>query len=261
MIGGMAYSVRHWPEVALGQPFTPYPRASEPDRPNCTNPSLMRELSCETISLCVKIVGFGKIFVKPGRAGYRMTCTFFGNPRMSNCRHIVLLASYNEWMNARLYEGAGKLPAQELSADRKAFFGSLIGTLNHIAVADTIWLKRFSTHPSNHAALDPVRKLRAPLALNEVLFTDLQQLFSYRKMLDEVIKQWATALTEEDLAHVLRYSNMKGIPAKKSFFSLAMNFFNHQTHHRGQATTLLFQAGVDVGVTDLLALIPDEVNA
>lgn len=121
---------------------------------------------------------------------------------MSNCSHVVLLASYNEWMNTKLYEAAGKLPAQELSADRKAFFGSLIGTLNHIAVGDTIWLKRFATHPSNHSALDSVRKLRAPLALNEVLFTDLQQLFSYRKMLDEIIKQWATALTDEDLAHV-----------------------------------------------------------
>ncbi|MCK5866694.1 MAG: damage-inducible protein DinB, partial [Marinobacter adhaerens] len=32
----------------------------------------------------------------------------------------------------------------------------------------------------------------------------------------------------------------------------------HQTHHRGQVSTLLSQAGVDIGVTDLLALIPDE---
>jgi uncharacterized damage-inducible protein DinB len=27
--------------------------------------------------------------------------------------------------------------------------------------------------------------------------------------------------------------------------------FNHQTHHRGQVTTLLKQAGIDPGVTDL----------
>lgn len=33
--------------------------------------------------------------------------------------------------------------------------------------------------------------------------------------------------------------------------------FNHQTHHRGQATTLFSQFGIDVGVTDLSALIPD----
>jgi uncharacterized damage-inducible protein DinB len=39
-----------------------------------------------------------------------------------------------------------------------------------------------------------------------------------------------------------------------------MHFFNHQTHHRGQVTTLLSQEGVDVGVTDLLALIPNELQ-
>jgi uncharacterized damage-inducible protein DinB len=37
-----------------------------------------------------------------------------------------------------------------------------------------------------------------------------------------------------------------------------MNLFNHQTHHRGQATTLLSQANVDVGITDLLAIVPNE---
>ncbi|MCB1570476.1 MAG: damage-inducible protein DinB, partial [Xanthomonadales bacterium] len=33
---------------------------------------------------------------------------------------------------------------------------------------------------------------------------------------------------------------------------------NHQTHHRGQVTTLLSQAGIDVGVTDLVAMAREE---
>ena len=56
----------------------------------------------------------------------------------------------------------------------------------------------------------------------------------------------------------MEYRNMKGMPMRKLFGSLVLNLFNHQTHHRGQATTLLSQAGLDVGVTDLLALIPEE---
>lgn len=40
---------------------------------------------------------------------------------------------------------------------------------------------------------------------------------------------------------------MKGVVSDKDFYSLVMHFFNHQTHHRGQVTTLLSQAGVDVG--------------
>ena len=177
---------------------------------------------------------------------------------MLNCRHAVLLASYNAWMNAKLYEAAAALSPDEIAADRKAFFGSLLGTLNHIVVGDTIWLKRFATHPGNHAALEPIRRSPAPHALDQILFDNLPALWEHRQQLDGTINTWAASLTEADLECPLSYKNTKGIAANKRFSSLVLHFFNHQTHHRGQATTLLYQAGIDVGVTDLLMLIPDE---
>ena len=180
---------------------------------------------------------------------------------MSLRNHVVLMASYNEWMNAKLYETAGKLPAEELAADRKAFFGSILGTLNHIVVGDTVWLKRFATHPANYPALEPLRVSELPKSLDQILFTDFAALSARRKQLDKIIIDWAASVTDADLDHTLHYSNMKGVPGRRNFGSLAMHFFNHQTHHRGQATTLLFQAGLDVGVTDLMALIPEVVEA
>ncbi|EJM75032.1 hypothetical protein PMI29_00477, partial [Pseudomonas sp. GM49] len=47
---------------------------------------------------------------------------------MSRTDHICLMATYNEWMNAKIYEAAKRLPDEELSVNRKAFFGSIIGT-------------------------------------------------------------------------------------------------------------------------------------
>lgn len=177
---------------------------------------------------------------------------------MSASGHIVLMASYNEWMNTKLYEAAGKLSADELVADRKAFFGSILGTLNHLVVADRIWLKRFATHPAAPSLLDPIRELPMPSALDQILFADLAPLAEHRRWLDALIRQWAGALSDEDLEQVLGYRNTKGAPMRKRFSGLVLHFFNHQTHHRGQATTLLHQAGQDVGPTDLLMLIPDE---
>ncbi len=177
---------------------------------------------------------------------------------MSSPANAVLMAAYNEWMNAKLYEAAGRLPVAALLENRGAFFGSIIGTLNHLVVGDTIWLKRFAAHPSRPAALEPVRGLAHPAALNEVLFTDLGELKARRVVLDQAINGWAAGLTQADLDHVLHYSNTKGVKSQKRMANLVMHFFNHQTHHRGQATTLLFQAGQDVGVTDLLALIRNE---
>lgn len=177
---------------------------------------------------------------------------------MSELGHFALLAKYNTWMNAKMYEAAATLPSEALNADRGAFFGSLIGTLNHIVAGDTIWLQRFATHPAPFAALDPIRALARPAALDALFSTDLARLREHRNMLDSVIEQWVASLTETDLRHVLHYQNSKGVVSDKRLSFLLLHFFNHQTHHRGQASTLLSQAGVDIGVTDLLALIPNE---
>lgn len=174
--------------------------------------------------------------------------------------HFQLLAAYNQWMNAKVYEAAGRLSASELTKDRGAFFGSILGTLNHIVVADTVWLKRFVTHPSCLDSFQAVVDLENPKSLDQIVFDDLDGLKEHRIWLDRQIIEWTSLLSEEDLEFVLTYHNMKGIPASKRYSILVPHFFNHQTHHRGQVSTLLSQMGVDVGVTDLLERIPDETQ-
>ncbi|WLI87461.1 DinB family protein [Massilia sp. R2A-15] len=176
---------------------------------------------------------------------------------MSRIDHIRLMAAYNATMNERVFAAAAKLPADALAADRKAFFGSILGTLNHIANGDVIWLKRFALHPAGYSQLDPVRALPDPASLGAMIFADLDSLWTRRRLLDETILAWSAAMAEDELDHTLHYGNSRGV-CKKNYFSLVMHFFNHQTHHRGQASTLLSQEGVDIGVTDLLFLIPDD---
>ncbi|ANG64196.1 diguanylate cyclase [Marinobacterium aestuarii] len=175
-------------------------------------------------------------------------------------QQLELLASYNAWMNLKTYEAAARLDSRELARDSGAFFGSVLGTLNHIVVGDTIWLQRFATHPACGLSLRQVADLPPPVSLDQLQFKDLPALTKHRVWLDEQISQWIAGLTENDLEHVLHYRNTKGIAANKRYASLILHFFNHQTHHRGQVSTLLHQAGEDIGVTDLLALIPDEVG-
>ncbi len=171
--------------------------------------------------------------------------------------HIRLMAHYNEWMNRRLYGRAATLSEEELHADRGAFFRSIIGTLNHIAVGDILWLKRFASHPAEHPALDVILDLPMPKGLDESQANTLAELEVLRSRLDRTIGLWSRELQERDLDHALTFTNSKGIRSRRNFGSLVMHFFNHQTHHRGQVSTLLSQCGIDVGVTDLLALIPE----
>lgn len=176
---------------------------------------------------------------------------------MQRSEHVQQMATYNAWMNERLYEAARSLPDAELAAQRGAFFGSILGTLNHLVVADRIWLGRYARHPACAEVLEPIERITPATRLDQPMADDIRALGRLRVELDELITRLAQHLTEADLDSTLAYHNTQGIAAQKNLFALLMHLFNHQTHHRGQATTLLRQAGVDVGVTDLLALIAD----
>lgn len=172
--------------------------------------------------------------------------------------NFELMADYNQWMNQNIYHAATKLNEQELHLNRGAFFGSILGTLNHIVVGDTFWLKRFAEHPAHFVSLEPIRKLNQPKGLDTVVYDDLAQLTQHRTMMDNAITAFTQELTDEILESTLSYNNSKGLAFNKKLGELIQHFFNHQTHHRGQVSTLFSQAGIDIGVTDLLMRIPDQ---
>lgn len=180
---------------------------------------------------------------------------------MSLCAQFVLMAEYNQWMNARVYAAAGRLSREEFARNRGAFFGSILGTLNHLVVADLTWLRRFAAHPARPPVLDALEGWPVPTALAQVLFDELEPLREQRQQMDRLIRDWAGMLRDDDLGQPLSYRNMQGVAARRPFSSLVLHFFNHQAHHRGQVSTLLTQAGQDLGVTDLLMLIPNDAEA
>lgn len=177
---------------------------------------------------------------------------------MSECGNLALLADYNRWMNERLYGLAAPMGDAALREDRGAFFGSLFGTFSHILVADTIWLKRFAGHSTCGDGLAALVDMPWLQSLDELPCADFAALRQQREWLDGMIVDWVATLTAADLEVALDYKTMKGVAGHRRFGSLLLHFFNHQTHHRGQITTLLTQAGIEVGVTDLLVRIPEQ---
>ena len=151
-----------------------------------------------------------------------------------------VLARYNRWMNERLYALAATMPDAERKRDRGAFFGSLHGTLCHLLWADRMWLGRFLQRPYD-----------AP-AYGATMIEEFDELAREREATDTQILTWAGQLTADWLAAPLRYTRKAdGRIATLDGWVAALHFFNHATHHRGQATTLLRQAGLDPGATDL----------
>ncbi|WP_140634473.1 DinB family protein [Methylibium rhizosphaerae] len=170
--------------------------------------------------------------------------------------HTRFMARYNRWMNERLYACAAGLPDEERRRDRGAFFGSIHRTLAHLVLADKIWLGRFAEQGVRFEALSASVLARPDFTgLDQVLFDDFDEMRSHRAELDAAIEAWAAEMTPAYVQQTMRYASTKGAPREHPLWQALSHFFNHQTHHRGQVTTLLLQAGVDPGVTDLIALV------
>src|SRR5689334_21310019 len=139
-----------------------------------------------------------------------------------------MFAGYNTWCNERLYEAAAQVAEPDYRADRGAFFKSLHGTLNHLLVGDRIWMRRFTG------------KGAVPSDLDTILFDDFVQLRSARRAEDERIRDYVGTLGEDDLARTIRFRTVVNPQDIEQTLAPALDhFFNHQTHHRGQAHALL----------------------
>ncbi len=139
-----------------------------------------------------------------------------------------MFAGYNIWCNERLYDAAATVDDAEYRADRGAFFKSLHGTLNHLLVGDRIWMQRFT----GQGAL--------PNSLDEILYDDFTDLRAARRAEDARISRYINGLSAADLEGRIRYRTFVRPETIEQPLAPALDhFFNHQTHHRGQAHALL----------------------
>ncbi|CAN7281144.1 DinB family protein [Rhizobium leguminosarum] len=162
-------------------------------------------------------------------------------------RHYRMFAAYNRWANRQVYAAAAELGDAEFRSDRGAFFGSLHRTLNHLIVADRIWMKRFTGTGE------------APTTLDAVLFEDRDALAAARKAEDERIIAWTGMLDEAALAANFTYVTVVQ-PAEitQPLSSALAHFFNHQTHHRGQCHMTLTALGKPSLALDLIYFLRGE---
>jgi uncharacterized damage-inducible protein DinB len=142
------------------------------------------------------------------------------------------MAEYNTWANTRLYRMAAQLTDEQYRRDVGAYFGSMHRTLNHLLVADRIWLWRMTKIGD------------APTRLDAILFEDLAGLSNARREEDQRLLEHLQNLTDTQLEGAIEYRTTKGSAEKQSLREVLAHLFNHQTHHRGQAHTILTALGV-----------------
>ena len=153
-------------------------------------------------------------------------------------------ATYNRAMNQAVYAVCAEIPDALRKADRGAFFKSVHGMLNHLMFGDNAWMNRFDggNRPAPGTGVE--------------LFSDFDAMHAARKALDDDIASWVEKLTDTWLAETVEWTSLTdNLTFNQPRWILVSHMFNHQTHHRGQLTTILTQMGHDVGVTDFPKLI------
>jgi uncharacterized damage-inducible protein DinB len=175
---------------------------------------------------------------------------------MMTLEWIHALARYNRWMNDKLYGLAATLGDEARKRDSGAFFKSIHGTFNHLLLADRVWLARFTgvVVQDGHMGPGGIR------SLDQELYADFEELRRERAITDDELSAWVSGLTHERLAAPLVYTR-RGQKQESPLWWAVAHVFNHQTHHRGQITTLFTQQGCDPGVTDLAAMLREEQRA
>ena len=163
--------------------------------------------------------------------------------------HFSFMARFTAWANERLYGCVADLPDEFYHRDCGLFFGSIHGTLNHILVVDRMWTRRMEGVDHGLKSLD------------QILYGDFASLRAAQMDENARLIALADGLTAERLQQPLQYRRMIGTGQEEARRDhVLLTLFNHQTHHRGQLTTLLSQMGLDPGVTDL-AFMPGVVSS
>ena len=165
--------------------------------------------------------------------------------------YVRLMARYNGWQNAQVAGFIAPMDKAALTLDRGAFCKSILGTLNHILWADSMWMSRFS---DSIPAPRPVSSMQQTTALT----TDAAAWQAGRQAMDQSIAEWAEDLDQATLEGDLEwYSAVSKSTLRKPMAACVVHFFNHQTHHRGQVHAMITTTGSEAPVSDLVFMPED----
>ncbi len=161
---------------------------------------------------------------------------------MISAEYCRLMARYNTWQNASLVTAADGLTHEDRWKDRGAFFRSIAATLNHLYWADALILERLKGNARPEETIK--HSLTNP--------RDWETFKALRLQRNADIEAWSAGLRDADLNGMLVwYPGDGSTRIEKPKTRVAIQLFNHQTHHRGQVHAMLTAAGAELEPTDV----------
>jgi uncharacterized damage-inducible protein DinB len=157
----------------------------------------------------------------------------------------VMLAKYSDWADQVLFKALETLPEGAAQKQNGTLFGSIIGTLNHTYLADSIWRAHllgvkhgFSTR-------------------RDVLHPSLGALVEEQSKINRWYVEWAEQQTPESFSERLAFNFVSGNPGEMTRGGIFLHVVNHKTYHRGWVAEMFFEFGVHPPETDLCVFLSE----
>jgi uncharacterized damage-inducible protein DinB len=163
---------------------------------------------------------------------------------------------YSAWANQRLLDACVTLTGEQLDRDLGVSHRSILGTLQHIYIAEQVWSERLRANP-----LPPLVERQAqvfeiedrPLSHDPYSEPGLETLEKHWPKIWEASRQWLKDLPEEELDRETTCLSASGETVFVSRTKILLHMVNHSTLHRGQVMNMLRSLGKQPPGTDLFS--------
>ena len=163
---------------------------------------------------------------------------------------LVLYAQYNIATNNKICKILQQMPADELSAERKSYYGSIFGLANHLLAGTWNYLN--AVHHLTGGVLCP------DIEEIESSGKTVQEIIKYLTASDQLLLKVATEIPSEGLhlkKQKLRIYNGRAIDIQ--VWQYFLQHITHQVHHQGQMSQIFDELNIEHEFGNIFPLIPD----
>jgi uncharacterized damage-inducible protein DinB len=154
---------------------------------------------------------------------------------MADAAQLKRLVAYNEWANNKLLAAVDGMTPEALAAPVDAYFGTLARNLQHILVAQRVWLARWKGQPPPRLDAPITEPWRDAYAATHAEF-----------------RAFVEPLGDADFDRVVDYADSRGNRFQMGLAQLVAHVVNHGTAHRAETGLLLERLGRSPGDMDFV---------
>lgn len=133
------------------------------------------------------------------------------------------------------------------------YYRSIKDILYHVLDVDLSWLSDLRPVADSRIYGDRLFE-----GLSEVVapnpYRTLAEFDAARSHLDDLIVEFCAGLSPAQLAAKIPYRSREGKEGGRPVWQVLLHVFNHQTHHRGQISQLLDEAGVENDFSNIIRI-------